>query len=112
MVLAQSTSLTSSTLANSTLVSRNAAALSQPDPATQAKVAESYGKLPLSFETNHGQADSRVKFLSRTSGYSLFLTGDEAVLALSGKEELTSGAEVRIFGWRKWHPSASLRAGS
>jgi hypothetical protein len=44
---------------------------------------KSYGKLPLSFEPNRGQADSRVKFLSRRSGYALFLTSTEAVLGLS-----------------------------
>src|SRR4029077_5743178 len=55
------------------------------DPAIEAKVAESYGKLPLSFETNYGQADGPVKFLSRTRGYTLFLTGDEVVLAFTGK---------------------------
>jgi hypothetical protein len=36
--------------------------------------------LPLSFETNQGQTDMRVKFLSHGPGYDLFLTGDEAVL--------------------------------
>jgi hypothetical protein len=41
-----------------------------------------YAELPLGFEANEGQADSRVKFLSRGEGYALFLTGDEAVLAL------------------------------
>src|SRR3977135_4419793 len=56
--------------------------LPQLDPAMQAKIAESYGKLPLSFEANHGQADGRVKFLSRAGSYTLFLTGDEAVLTL------------------------------
>jgi hypothetical protein len=39
-----------------------------------------YGKLPLSFEANQGQADARVKFLSHERGYGLFLKGDEAVL--------------------------------
>jgi hypothetical protein len=38
--------------------------------------------MPLSFEANAGQTDSRVKFLSRDPGYSLFLTSDEAVLSL------------------------------
>ena len=38
--------------------------------------------LPLSFELNQGQTDGRVKFLSRGGGYTLFLTGDEAVLHL------------------------------
>jgi uncharacterized protein (TIGR03437 family) len=43
---------------------------------------ESYGKLPLSFEANTGQVDGSVKFLARGSGYGLYLTADEAVLAL------------------------------
>ena len=41
-----------------------------------------YGNLPLSFEANQGQTDSRVKFLSRGRGYALFLTSEEAVLKL------------------------------
>ena len=60
--------------------------LPQPDPKAQAKILDSYGKLPLSFEANHGQTDSRVKFLSRTNGYLLFLTGDEMVLTLTGRK--------------------------
>ena len=43
---------------------------------------EAYGKLPLAFEANRGQTDSRVKFLSRGRGYTVFLTSTEAVLAL------------------------------
>ena len=39
-----------------------------------------YGKLPLSFEANQGQAEAHVKFLARGRGYGLFLTGTEAVL--------------------------------
>jgi len=49
----------------------------------KAQVVESYGKLPLSFEPNQGQADPSVKFLSRGSGYSLFLTDSGAILALT-----------------------------
>lgn len=45
-------------------------------------VARNYGRLPLSFELNQGQADSRARFLARGNGYSLFLTGSSAVLAL------------------------------
>ncbi|HKY42980.1 MAG TPA: SBBP repeat-containing protein [Pyrinomonadaceae bacterium] len=52
------------------------------DESTQMRVSESYGRLPLSFEANRGQTESQVKFLSRGSGYSLFLTSTEAVLAL------------------------------
>ncbi|HEV2799592.1 MAG TPA: SBBP repeat-containing protein [Pyrinomonadaceae bacterium] len=48
-------------------------------------VSEAYGKLPLSFEANTGQVAQPVKFLSRGKGYTLFLTGTEAVVALSGQ---------------------------
>jgi hypothetical protein len=41
-----------------------------------------FGKLPLSFEANQGQADFPVRFLARGRGYSLFLTPTEAVLVL------------------------------
>src|SRR5208282_4878320 len=33
------------------------------DPKAQAKVLDTYGKLPLSFEANYGQTDKRVQFL-------------------------------------------------
>jgi len=63
----------------------------QRAPASQAKLVESYGKLPLAFEANQGQTDSAVKFLSRGSGYTLFLTGSEAVLALRAGNQKAKG---------------------
>jgi len=39
------------------------------------------GQLPMIFEPNQGQADSRVKFVSHGGGYSLFLDSTGAVLA-------------------------------
>jgi hypothetical protein len=42
-----------------------------------------YGQLPLGFEPNQGQADPRVKFVSRTNGATVFLTSTGAVLALA-----------------------------
>src|SRR5438270_11448239 len=67
----------------------NAAPRSAPNP----EVVSSYGKLPLSFEQNTGQTDSRAKFLARGSGYTLFLTSDSAVLSLRGK---TKSAALRM----------------
>ncbi len=61
--------------------------------ATKQQVVVAYGKLPLSFETNQGQTDSRVKFLSRGSGYTLFLTSTEAVLALRPPRAKPSAAD-------------------
>ncbi|HEV2764446.1 MAG TPA: SBBP repeat-containing protein, partial [Pyrinomonadaceae bacterium] len=54
------------------------------DLAARASARRSYGQLPLSFEANRGQTDARVKFLARNQRYGLFLTADEAVLALRG----------------------------
>jgi len=69
----------STTSANPRVLSRK---ITEPDKATRARLMESYGRLPLSFEANHGQTDGKVKFLSRGSGYNLFLTSTEAVLSL------------------------------
>ena len=54
----------------------------RPSQARQAQLLTAYGKLPLSFEANRGQSDTRVKFLARGNGYALFLTPTEAVLSL------------------------------
>jgi Beta-propeller repeat/Cep192 domain 4/HYDIN/CFA65/VesB-like, Ig-like domain len=48
----------------------------------RSRIHHAYGKLPLTFEQNEGQVNSRVLFLSRAPGYNLFLTGNEAVLVL------------------------------
>lgn len=48
----------------------------------KSSVVQKYGRLPLLFEPNVGQADPQVKFLSRGRGYTLFLTSTEAVLTL------------------------------
>jgi len=60
--------------------------------ASQARLVANYGKLPLSFEVNEGQADAPVKFVSRGPGYSLFLTGTEAVIALKKSSPQTPDA--------------------
>ncbi|HAX80699.1 MAG TPA: hypothetical protein DCY88_33905, partial [Cyanobacteria bacterium UBA11372] len=56
--------------------------LTEADKDTKARVAEAYGKIPLSFEQNQGQFAQNIDFISRGSGYSLFLTPTEAVLSL------------------------------
>ncbi len=63
------------------------------DKTSRAGLIESYGRLPLRFEANRGQTGARVKFISRGAGYSLFLTGDEAVLRLRGTTSDASAAE-------------------
>ncbi|MFY9558656.1 MAG: SBBP repeat-containing protein [Terriglobales bacterium] len=80
----------------------------------QMRLAEAYGKLPLTFEVNQGQTDSRVKFLSRGSRYTLFLTPSEAVLELAtghsqpSRRPGVSGAD-RALGKGEAQQSAVLR---
>jgi|GEM_PF-749227 len=70
-------------------------AIKGTDQNVQAHAREEYGKLPLSFVANDGQTDSRVKFISRGGGYSLFLTSTEAVLALSKPQAGKRGAATK-----------------
>jgi hypothetical protein len=51
-----------------------------PDPASKARLMDTYGKLPLSFEPNQGQINTSIDFLARGRGYDLFLTPSEALL--------------------------------
>src|SRR5665811_992660 len=68
----------------------------------QIQLNSSYGKLPLAFEPNQGQADPSVKFLARGSGYTLFVTAQEAVLSLKkphahSHPTLGKGPRFKIF---------------
>jgi len=71
----------------------------QAKVARQARLAGSYGKIPLSFEANQGQTDARVKFLARGPGYTMFLTGDGVALELqdSGPRIQDSGSRAKPF---------------
>ncbi|MGH9902543.1 MAG: SBBP repeat-containing protein, partial [Pyrinomonadaceae bacterium] len=74
---------------------------SAPDEATRARITEAFGKLPMRFEANQGQSHEKVKFLSRGSGYTLFLTSTEAVLSLSRPEETSDKSSATERGDRK-----------
>ena len=52
------------------------------DATTKERVKRQYGRLPMNFEVNQGQADDSVRFLSRGHGYQVFLTDNEAALVL------------------------------
>ncbi len=84
--ISERTSLHASAIADASSKVIAAAQSNQPAPRIN------FAQLPLSFEPNLGQADPRVKFLSRGPGYMLFLTPTEAVLALrSGNSPLPVG---------------------
>jgi len=65
------------------VIQRASDASQQTDTKTRDRILEAYENFPPSFDANQGQTDSRVKFLSRGRGYTLFLTSDEAVFSLN-----------------------------
>jgi len=65
------------------LFSANPARTSSVPEVSGARLRENYGKLPLSFEENRGQADARVKFLSQGNGYTLLLSPGAVQLNLA-----------------------------
>ena len=65
------------------------------DPSLTARVADRFGRLPLSFEANRGQIDQTVKFLSHGPGYHLCLTANEAVLTLRKPQPRGTDTKVR-----------------
>src|SRR5437867_2121639 len=66
--------------------------------ASAATTIEAYGNVPLSFEPNRGQTKHQVKFLSRGSGYTLFLTSNEAVLTLRKSDTASTVMRMRLVG--------------
>ncbi len=66
----------------------------QTERAARSRISEMYGRLPLSFEANQGQADASVKFVSRGVGYQLYLTGNEATLALKRSDAADDASEA------------------
>ncbi len=74
----------------------------------EARLNEAYGKLPLSFEANDGQAirwqSGAVSFLARGEGYGVYLTPNEAVIELrnedasANKIPLAATLRMRLVG--------------
>jgi hypothetical protein len=82
----------------------SSATVTQPptevEATTRQQIAETYGKLPLTFEANKGRIDSSVQFISRGSGYNLYLTPTEAVLTLrkENRKQKTCLNQVTGYG--------------
>ena len=70
-----------------------------------ARASEAYGRLPLRFEANRGQADGRVKFLARGGGYTLFLSESGALMRLRGS---ASTLRLRLEGANRAPKVSSL----
>src|SRR5436309_6495010 len=79
-----------------------ASAANAPGPSTRehagaqtTRLTDAYGKLPLGFETNEGQTDPEVNFISRGGGYTIFLTPTGATLRLRIAESKAEGERGR-----------------
>jgi hypothetical protein len=89
-------------LASSANVSSGPENAAQPagrlSASAQETTVERYGDLPLSFEANQGQTDRQVRFVSRGSGYSFFLTQTGAVLSFSRDSHSDSVLRMQLAG--------------
>ena len=74
-------------------------------PTNQAIIAQ-YEELPLEFEANQGQTAPEVKYLARGSGYTLFLTANDAVLSLAEAER--AGLTLRLRSGQEAAPAIAL----
>ena len=75
------------------------------------KAKDHYATLPLVFEANKGQTDSRVKFLARSSGYTAFLTDNSAVLRMqsSPKAKQLDVVSIDMVGANSAHTAEGVR---
>lgn len=76
-------------------------------PASALAASPTAALRPLAFEANRGQADPQVRFLARGAGYTVFLTGAEAVVAFAGREGERAVVRLRPIGAR---PAPQLEA--
>ncbi|HEX8499540.1 MAG TPA: SBBP repeat-containing protein [Pyrinomonadaceae bacterium] len=67
-----------------------------PAAAPGAQAREAYGRLPLSFEANRGQADAPVNFLARGAGYTLALSPNAATFVLYAGRGEAPPASLRM----------------
>lgn len=63
---------------------------------SKAELVQDYGRLPMRFEANQGQADPTVCFSARGAGYAVYLTDHEAVLALRPSQSSSDADIVRM----------------
>ncbi|MCL4303501.1 MAG: SBBP repeat-containing protein [Anaerolineae bacterium] len=80
------------------IMTLTASIVSVPDVSARSNISphltEAYGKLPLRFEANLGQTDPAAKFISRGPGYSMYLTEEGFVLALSQLQGVVSAEDT------------------
>jgi len=73
--------------------------------AARARMQAAYGRLPLGFESNQGQADSSIHFLSRSTSTGLFFKRNELVLQLG----VSSHSPLKVANSKEVTPQAKTR---
>src|SRR6478672_2334886 len=81
---------------NETILRSKGSNLAETEEGDRLRVEVGYGNLPLSFEPNRGQTDPRVKFVSRAGNRTLWLTSDEAVLAVGQPSRPTGPGAKKV----------------
>jgi hypothetical protein len=73
---------------------------------TSGRAGLSFGRLPVTFEENLGQADSGIRFISRAQDHSVLIGRGEATIIVRGNK---SGATLAVNRpARKWNLTAGL----
>ncbi len=65
---------------------------------TTSRLDEAYGRVPLAFEPNRGQAAEPVRFIAAGRGYRILLTDAAVVVALGGKDGVPRALAMRFEG--------------
>jgi hypothetical protein len=63
------------------------------------RVTSSLATLPLAFEANQGQTDPQVKYMARGNGYTIFLTANDTVFALSSSSQAATTQAASRYGF-------------
>lgn len=70
-----------------------------PPKLSKSEILAQFLKMPISFESNMGQTDGRVKFLTSGHGYKLFFTSDAIVVTMKkSQKEQASALSMTFIG--------------
>jgi hypothetical protein len=81
-----------------------------PSPPSKSPAVRDFGRLPLSFESNQGQTNGQVRFLTHNGDSALFLTPTEAVFAMPAQPIRRSAAQTSLHPRPKAQRAAEVSA--
>ncbi|MBI2828240.1 MAG: Ig-like domain repeat protein, partial [Acidobacteria bacterium] len=60
------------------------------------RLIDQFGRIPLHFESNEGQADASVRFIARGAGYAMYLGASEAAVTIGVSDSTLRSRTVRL----------------